>query len=66
MLLTEFEQKSYDDGLIKIGVEKGKEEERHEKICEMITMNFPLESIAQLYKVPVDYILKLKRNLEKR
>ena len=70
MLLTEFEQKTYDDGLIKIGLEKGKEigkeEERHEKICEMITMNFPMESIAQLYKVPIDYILKLKKNLEKR
>ena len=28
MLLTEFDQKSYDNGLIKVGVEKGKEEER--------------------------------------
>ena len=28
MLLTEFDQKSYDNSLIKVGVEKGKEEER--------------------------------------
>lgn len=60
MLLTEFDQKSYDNGLIKVGVEK----ERYEKMCEMITMNFPVESIAKLYKVPVDYVLKLKNDLE--
>lgn len=30
----------------------------------MITMNFPVESIAKLYKVPVDYVLKLKNDLE--
>ena len=60
MLLTEFDQKSYDNGLIKVGVEK----ERYEKMCEMMTMNFPVESIAKLYKVPVDYVLKLKNDLE--
>ena len=60
MLLTEFDQKSYDSGLIKVGVEQ----ERYEKMCEMITMNFPVESIAKLYKVTVDYVLDLKRNLE--
>ncbi len=60
MLLTEFDQKSYDNGLIKVGVEK----ERYEKMCEMITMNFPVESIAKLYKVPVNYVLKLKNDLE--
>lgn len=60
MLLTEFDQKSYDNGLIKVGVEK----ERYEKMCEMLTMNFPVESIAKLYKVPVDYVLDFKKNLE--
>ena len=30
MLLTEFDQKSYDNGLIKVGVEKEKEEEQQE------------------------------------
>ena len=40
------------------------EQERYEKMCEMITMNFPVESIAKLYKVTVDYVLDLKRNLE--
>ena len=59
MLLTEFDQKSYDNGLIKVGVEK----ERYEKMCEMITMNFSVESIAKLYKVPVNYVLKLKNDL---
>ena len=60
MLLTEFDQKSYDSGLIKVGVEQ----ERYEKMCEMITMNFPVESIAKLYKVTVDYVLDLKKDLE--
>lgn len=40
------------------------EKERYEKMCEMLTMNFPVESIAKLYKVPVGYVLDLKRNLE--
>lgn len=40
------------------------EQERYEKMCEMITMNFPVESIAKLYKVPVDYVLDLKKDLE--
>ncbi len=35
MLLTEFDQKSYDNGLIKVGVEKGKEEERIKNIRNM-------------------------------
>ena len=60
MLLTEFDEKKHEDSLIKLGVEK----ERYEKMCEMITMNFPVESIAQLYKVTVDYVLDLQRNLE--
>lgn len=60
MLLTEFDEKKHEDSLIKVGVEK----ERYEKMCEMITMNFPVESIAKLYKVSIDYVLKLKDNLE--
>ena len=60
MLLTEFDEKKHEDSLIKVGMEK----ERYEKMCEMITMNFPVESIAKLYKVSVDYVLKLKDNLE--
>ena len=35
MLLTEFDQKSYDNGLIKVGVEKGKEEE-HKKYTQYV------------------------------
>lgn len=62
MLLTEFDEKKHEDSLIKIGVEK----ERYEKMCEMITMNFPVESIAKLYKVTVDYVLKLKKDLENK
>lgn len=27
-------------------------------------MNFPIESIAKLYKVTVDYVLKLKKELD--
>ena len=33
-------------------------------MCEMITMNFPIESIAKLYKVTVDYVLNLKKELD--
>ena len=37
MLLTEFDQKSYDNGLIKVGVEKEKEEERIKNIHNKYT-----------------------------
>lgn len=47
MLLTEFDQKSYDNGLIKVGVEKEKEEERIKNIHNMFTLNLPPEIIAK-------------------
>lgn len=44
MLLTEFDQKSYDRGLIKVGVEKGKkegiEEERMKNIQYVYVESF--------------------------
>lgn len=64
MLLTEFDQKSYDNGLIKVGMEKEKEEERIKNIHNMFTLNLPPEIIAKTCEVPVDYVLDLKRNLE--
>ena len=70
MLLTEFDEKKHEDSLIKLGKregkKEGKEEERHERMCEMITMNFPIESIAKLYKVTVEYVLNLKKELENK
>ena len=68
MLLTEFDEKKHEDNLINFGKEKGekegREKERYEKMCEMITMNFPIESITKLYKVTVDYVLRLKKELD--
>ena len=66
MLLTEFDEKKHEDSLIKLGKREGKKEERHERMCEMITMNFPIESIAKLYKVTVEYVLNLKKELENK
>lgn len=64
MLLTEFDQKSYDNGLIKVGVEKEKEEERIKNIHNMFTLNLPPEIIAKTCEVSVDYVLDLKKDLE--
>ena len=64
MLLTEFDQKSYGNGLIKVGVEKGKEEERKKNIRNMFTLNLPPEIIAKTCEVSVDYVLDLKKDLE--
>ena len=80
MLLTEFEQKSYDDGLIKVGVEigmekgiekgiekgkeEGKEEERIKTICNMFALNLSPEIIARACDVSVDYVLSLKKRLD--
>ena len=64
MLLTEFDQKSYDNGLIKVGVEKGKEEERKKNIRNMFTLNLPPKIIAKTCEVSVDYVLDLKKDLE--
>ena len=68
MLLTEFDQKSYDNGLIKVGVERGKkegiEEERMKNIRNMFTLNLPPEIIAKTCEVSVDYVLDLKKDLE--
>ena len=64
MLLTEFDQKSYDNGLIKVGVERGREEERIKNIRNMFTLNLPPEIIAKTCEVPVDYVLDLKKDLE--
>ena len=70
MLLTEFDEKKHEDSLIKLGKREGKregkKEERHERMCEMITMNFPIESIAKLYKVTVEYVLNRKKELENK
>ena len=49
---------------IDLAIEEVREKERYEKMCEMITMNFPIESIAKLYKVTVDYVLNLKKELD--
>ena len=64
MLLTEFDQKSYYNGLIKVGVERGREEERIKNIRNMFTLNLPPEIIAKTCEVPVDYVLDLKKDLE--
>ena len=65
MLLTEFDQKSYDNGLIKVGVERGREEERIKNIRNMFILNLPSEIKAKTCEVPVDYVLDLKKDLEK-
>ena len=69
MLLTEFDQKSYDNGLIKVGVEKGKkegiEEERIKNIRNMFMLNLSPEIIAKTCEVPVDYVLDLRNKFEK-
>ena len=64
MLLTEFDQKSYDNGLIKVGVERGREEERIKNIRNMFILNLPPEIIAKTCEVSVDYVLDLKKDLE--
>lgn len=64
MLLTEFDQKSYDNGLIKVGVERGREEERIKNIRNMFILNLPSEIIAKTCEVPVDHVLDLKKDLE--
>ena len=64
MLLTEFDQKSYDNGLIKVGVERGREQERIKNIRNMFILNLPSEIIAKTCEVPVDYVLDLKKDLE--
>lgn len=64
MLLTEFDQKSYDNGLIKVGVERGREEKRIKNIRNMFILNLPSEIIAKTCEVPIDYVLDLKKDLE--
>ena len=66
MLLTEFDQKSYDNGLIKVGVERGREEERIKNIRNMFILNLPPEIIAKTCEVSVDYVLNLKKELESK
>lgn len=36
MLLTEFDQKSYDNGLIKVGVERGERRRTHKKYTQYV------------------------------
>ena len=64
MLLTEFDQNSYDNGLIKVGVERGREEERIKNIRNMFILNLPPEIIATTCEVSVDYVLDVKKDLE--
>lgn len=69
MLLTEFDQKSYDKGLIKVGVERGRkegrEEERMKNIRNMFMLNLSPEIIAKTCEVSVDYVLDLKKRFGK-
>ena len=69
MLLTEFDQKSYDNGLIKVGMERGKkegiEEERMKNIRNMFTLNLPPEIMAKTCEVSVHYVLDLKKRFGK-
>ena len=65
MLLTEFDEKKHEDSLIKIGVEKGREEERIKNIRNMFTLNLSPEIIAKTCEVPVDYVLDLKKRFGK-
>ena len=50
--------------MIKVGVERGREEERIKNIRNMFILNLPSEIIAKTCEVPVDYVLDLKKDLE--
>ena len=62
MLLTEFDEKKYEDSLIKLGEEK----ERIKNICNMLALNISPEIIAKACEVSVDYVLSLKKTLESK
>ena len=55
MLLTEFDQKSYDNGLIKVGVERGREEERIKKaVTEATSGKASVTAEKELYYAILD------------
>lgn len=61
MLLTEFNQKSYDNELF----EEGKKAEQDKRMRKMIKMNFSVKDIAELYGISEDYVKQLKNNMVK-
>ena len=60
MLLTEFDEKKHEDSLIKLGEEK----ERMKNICNMLQENYSVDDVVKVFKVPIDYVLSLKKRLD--
>ena len=65
MLLTEFDEKKHEDNLIKLGEKEGREKERMKNICSMLALSLSPEIIAKACEVSVDYVLNLKKELER-
>ena len=62
---TEFDEKKHEDNLIKLGEKEGREKERMKNICSMLALSLSPEIIAKACEVSVDYVLNLKKELER-
>lgn len=56
MLLTEFDEKKHEDNI--------RADERKIIICNMLQENYSVDDIVKIFKVPIDYVLTLKKQLE--
>lgn len=56
MLLTEFDEKKHEDNI--------RADERKIIICNMLQENYSVDDVVKIFKVPIDYVLNLKKQLE--
>ena len=56
MLLTEFDEKKHEDNI--------RADERKIIICNMLQENYSIDDVVKIFKVPIDYVLNLKKQLE--
>ena len=56
VLLTEFDEKKHENNI--------RADERKIIICNMPQENYSVDDVIKIFKVPTDYVLNLKRQLE--
>ena len=64
MVLTEFDEKTFVEGIKQEGREEGREEEQREQITKMLNKGKTPEQIADFCDYPMKLVLEVQSNLK--
>ena len=64
MVLTEFDEKTFVEGIKQEGREEGREEEQRDQISKMLSKGKTPEQIADFCDYPINLVLEVQSNLK--